>query len=205
MLTIDLKKERAALYKPSAKEPVLVDVPPMQFLMVDGEGDPNTAVAYKEAAAALFAVSYTLKFMAKKGAETHDYKVMPLEGLWRTRDGSPYDPSRKDQLCWTSMVMQPDFVTEAMVREACAEVGRKKDLPALPKLRFETFHEGPSVQIMHIGPFDDEGPTMARIHAFIGANGLARHGLHHEIYLTAIMPDTPEKMRTVLRQQVTRS
>ncbi len=199
MAKIDLKKELKQFYNPSAKEVVAVDVPAMNFLMIDGEGDPNTAPQYAASIEALFSVSYALKFMIKKGTGV-DYGVMPLEGLWWVDDMTKFSVERKDEWKWTSMIMQPKYVTAEYVNAAIENTRKKKDLPALPKLRFEKFHEGPAVQIMHIGPFSAEEPNIAKMHAFIQNSGHTLSGKHHEIYLSDIRKTAPEKLKTVLRQ-----
>lgn len=199
MQTLDLKKESKHLYQPSAKEVVAVEVPAFQFLMIDGEGDPNTSQAYAQAVEALFSVSYTAKFMVKKGNLAIDYGVMPLEGLWWADDMSTFLLNDRAQWKWTMMIRQPDFVTPALLQEAINEVGRKKQLPAVPRLRIETFAEGRCAQVLHIGPFSEEGPTIQRVHAFIEArSGLS--GKHHEIYLTDIRRADPAKWKTIIRQ-----
>lgn len=200
MAKIDLKKELKYLYGPSAREPVMVDVPPLKFLMVDGQGDPNNSREYAEALEALYAVGYTLKFMAKGQDPDMDYTVMPLEGLWWSEDMDSFLTGAKDKWLWTSLMMQPDFITDEMVAEAREGVRRKKDPVALDKLRFETFEEGKSAHIMYFGPFADEGPTIQRIHDFIEEQGCTRRGLHHEIYLSDPRRTAPEKLRTVIRQ-----
>ena len=203
MAKIDHKKELKHLYRPSAKQVSVVDVPAMTFLMVDGRGDPNTSLAYQQALEALYSLSYTLKFKIKKGAGV-DYTVMPLEGLWWTDDPSLFSASDSDKesWSWTSMVMQPDVVTLASVEEALAEVQQKKDPPALDRVRFEAYHEGLSAQIMHIGPYAAEEPTIARLHRFIAGEGYALRGKHHEIYLSDPRRTAPERMRTVIRQPI---
>ena len=202
MIKIDFKKELKLLYNPSVKEAAIVDVPPMNYLMVDGTGDPNTAQEYKEAIEALYAVAYALKFTIKK-EQAIDYGVMPLEGLWWTDDMAQFSPENKDIWKWTAMIMQPEYVTTELVESALEQVAKKKKLPALSKMRFESFHEGLSAQIMHIGPFSAEGPTILKLHAFIKENGYEFDGLtgkHHEIYLSDVRRVAPEKMRTVIRQ-----
>jgi hypothetical protein len=196
---IDFKKELKHLYQPSVKEVVQVDVPVMNFLMVDGEGDPNTSQAYVEAIEALFSVSYTLKFMVKKGGLTIDYGVMPLEGLWWSDDMAKFSPDDKSIWKWTAMIMQPDFVTGEMVDDAIAEVKKKKNPAAIVKVRFASWLEGKSAQIMHIGPFSEEGPTIQKVHQFIDAKG-KRRGKHHEIYLSDIRKADPKKWKTIIRQ-----
>jgi len=203
MTKVDLKKELKDLYQPSAKAFAVVDVPAMQYLMVDGHGDPNTAQAYKDAVEALYAVAYKLKFASKKGLDK-DYVVPPLEGLWWAEDMASFTTMRdKSAWDWTMMIMQPSWITQEMVEEAVEQVGAKKDLPALPKLRFETYHEGLAVQIMHVGSYDDEAPTIHRMHhEFMPQNGYEPAGKHHEIYLGDPRKVAPEKLKTVLRQPV---
>jgi hypothetical protein len=170
----------------------------MNFLMVDGEGNPNSAAGYKEAVGALFSVAYTLKFMVKK-AGVEDYGVMPLEGLWWTADGKVGVPENKDDFLWTMMIMQPEAVTHEMVAAAVGQVREKKGLVGLERVHFERFEEGRSAQILHVGPFATEGPTVARIDAFIAERGGQMAGKHHEIYLTDMTKTVPERLRTVVR------
>ncbi|MFB0504845.1 MAG: GyrI-like domain-containing protein [Candidatus Bathyarchaeia archaeon] len=202
MRKIDLKKELKQLYNPPEKEAVIVDVPKMSFLMVDGQGDPNTAQEYKDAIEALYAVSYSLKFMIKKGKEV-DYVVMPLEGLWWTEDMTEFTMENKDAWKWTSMIMQPPYVTQELVQKALKQVEEKRNLPALSKMRFKSFHEGLSLQIMHIGPYSAEGPTIERLHNFIREKGYGLRGKHHEIYLSDPRRSKPGKLNTVIRQPIT--
>jgi hypothetical protein len=199
MAKIDFKKELKHLYNPSVKKVEIVDVPKMNFLMIDGFGDPNTAQEYKDAVEALFAVSYALKFMVKKEKGV-DYGVLPLEGLWWTDDMAQFSMENKDVWKWTSMIMQPEYVTENLVSKALEQVEKKKNPPALPKIRFESFHEGLSAQTMHIGPYSAEGTTIERLHNFIKENGYELRGKHHEIYLSDPRRSAPERMKTVIRQ-----
>ena len=202
MRKIDLKNELKQLYNPPEKEAVIVDVPKMNFLMVDGQGDPNTAQEYKDAIEALYAVSYTLKFMIKKGKEV-DYVVMPLEGLWWTEDMTEFTMGNKDAWKWTSMIMQPPYVTQELVQKALKQVEERRNLPALSKMRFGSFHEGLSVQIMHIGPYSAEGPTIERLHNFIREKGYGLRGKHHEIYLSDPRRSKLGKLKTIIRQPIT--
>lgn len=199
MKRIDLKKELKHLYQPSAKEVVQVEVPSFQFLMIDGEGDPNTSQAYAQAIEALYAVSYTAKFMVKKGPQAIDYAVMPLEGLWWADDMSAFATGDKSKWKWTMMIMQPDFVDAAVIQAAVDEVRRKKALPAVGQLRLEKFAEGLCAQVLHIGPFSEEGPAIQRVHDFIKARS-ALTGKHHEIYLSDIRRASPDKWKTIVRQ-----
>ncbi len=199
MKKIDLKKDLKALYKASAKEVMPVEVPAFRFLMADGIGDPNTSRAYAEAIEALFSVSYTAKFMVKKGPQEIDYAVMPLEGLWWADDMSVFANNDKAQWQWTVMIMQPDFVADEVIENALADVRQKKDLPGIDRLRLERFHEGRCAQLLHVGPFSEEGPAITRLHAFIEAQS-SRVGKHHEIYLSDIRRAAPAGWKTILRQ-----
>ncbi len=198
MKKIDLKKDLKHLYQPSAKEVVQVEVPMFKFLMVDGEGDPNTSQEYAQAVEALFSVSYTAKFMVKKGAQVIDYAVMPLEGLWWADDMSAFVANDKANWKWTMMIMQPSFVANEIIEAAIVEVRRKKKLPGIDKLRLENFSEGFCAQILHVGPFSEEGPTIERLHEFID-NRTSRTGKHHEIYLSDIRRADPKKWKTIIR------
>jgi len=200
MRKVDLKKERKHLYKPSIKKIEIVDVPKMNFLMIDGQGDPNKTREFQEAVEALFSLSYTAKFMVKKGEQAVDYSVMPLEGLWWTDDMAAFSTERKGEWKWTVMIMQPEYVTDELLEKAIDRVKKKKKLAALSKLRFESYHEGPAAQIMHIGPFSEEGPTIEKIHRFINENGYELAGRHHEIYLSDFRKAAPKKLKTVIRQ-----
>lgn len=201
MSKLDLKKQYRGLYNPSVKECSVVDVPKLQFLMIDGSGDPNTATAYREAIEALYGMSYTLKFLSKN-TEAIDYVVMALEGLWWTDDMADFSEDDKSAWSWTAMMMQPDHITEAHVETALGELRAKKNPPALDRIRFEPFREGLSVQIMHIGPYADEAPTIARLHQFAADQGYRLRGKHHEIYLGDPRRTAPERLRTVIRQPV---
>jgi hypothetical protein len=199
MKKIDYKKGLKLLYGPSAWEVALVQVPTMNFLMVDGQGDPNLSKPYQEAVEALFSVAYAIKFKVKKTLAI-DYGVLPLEGLWWADDMAAFSIRDKSAWKWTMMIMQPEFVNAAMARETITEVKKKKELPALALLRFEKFAEGKSAQILHVGPFAAEGPTIAKVHAFIASIGGKLSGKHHEIYLSDIRKADPAKWKTVIRQ-----
>lgn len=202
MEKIDLKKEFKQLYMPKNKDWELVDVPAMNFLMIDGAGNPNTAQSYREAVEALFSVSYTLKFMSKRQLDK-DYTVMPLEGLWYADDMSVFETFDKDAYQWTMMIMQPEWITKEMAIQAIATVQEKKGLPRLSELRFEAYHEGKSLQLIHIGSYDDEAPKLAYLHhEYMPKNGLKFNGNHHEIYIGDPRKSAPEKLKTILRQPV---
>lgn len=200
MTKVDLRKELKQLYLPSAKAIAEVQVPAFTFLMVDGQGDPNNSADYTEAVEALFTVAYTAKFMMKKApAGSRDYAVMPLEGLWWADDLAAFHNGDRASWRWTLMIMQPSFVPHEVLLTAIEQAGKKKKLPALPRLRIETFEEGRCAQILHVGPFTDEGPVIERLHAYIEARGHLR-GRHHEIYLTDIRRTDPSRWKTVIRQ-----
>jgi hypothetical protein len=202
MERIDLKQTLKQLYRQSADAPSIVEVPELPLLMVDGTGNPNTAPAYAEAVEALYSVAYTLKFMLKKGPAGLDYAVMPLEGLWWADDPAAFISADKDAWHWTMMIVQPEAVTHELVRQAASQAAQKKILPALVRLRLQRFHEGPAAQILYLGPFAAEGPTIERLHQFIAQQGYERRGKHHEIYLSDPRRTAPERMRTIIRQPI---
>jgi len=199
MEKLDLKKQFKSVYQASAKSVTGVDVAAFNFLMIDGQGDPNSSDHYSAAVEALFTVSYTLKFMIKKSSAAIDYVVMPLEGLWWADDMAAFVADRKGEWRWTMMIMQPDFITAQMATEAIAAAGKKKSLPALQQLRFESFAEGHCAQVLHKGPFTEEGPTIDRLHQYINEHGKLT-GKHHEIYLSDIRKAAPENWKTIIRQ-----
>jgi len=200
MKKIDFKKKLKHLYKPSAKKVDIVEVPQFNYLMIDGEGDPNTSQRFQDAIDVLYPLSYTLKFMIKRGEIGIDYGMLPLEGLWWAEDMSSFSVENKNGWKWTLMIMQPELVTKEMVHKAIEQVRTKKNPASLPLVRFESFEEGKVAQIMHIGPFSEEGSTVAKVHSFIEESGSQRTGKHHEIYLSDIRRATPEKWKTIIRQ-----
>ena len=198
MTKVDLKKELKDLYQPSAKAVCEVNVPALTYLMIDGQGDPNASKSYAAAVEALFAVSYAIKFMVKKGPTGTDYAVMPLEGLWWGDDMTNF-AKKKAEWKWTAMIMQPSFVSRKTIDAAIVDV-KKKDLAGLPRLRVETLKEGKCAQILHVGPFSEEGPTIEKVHHFIESKGSRPTGKHHEIYLSDVRKADPAKWKTVIRQ-----
>jgi hypothetical protein len=201
---LDLIKQSPELYS-AGREPALLEVPELSFLMVDGHGDPNVSPAYASAVEALYSVSYTLKFTLKRGPRQLDHRVMPLEGLWWVPDMSTFSTAAKADWDWTLMIRQLDEVDQGLLTAAVQEVSGKKALPAAPQLRLERFREGLAAQVMHIGPYAAEGPTIQRLHAFIGEHGYELSGKHHEIYLGDPRRAAPDKLRTILRQPVVAS
>ena len=198
---VDYKRELRELYAPGG-EPGIVDVPELAYLMVDGHGDPNTAPEFSEAIEALYTIAYTAKFAIKRTPEGIDYGVMPLEGLFWTPDMSAFTTEEKSAWDWTLMIMQPDLLTPEVFGQAQATAMKKKSLDAIGRVRLERLTEGLAAQILHIGPYAAEGPTIERLHAFIAEQGYARAGKHHEIYLSDPRRAAPEKMKTVVRQPI---
>lgn len=193
-------------YRARHQEFRFVDVPPLQYLMVDGHGDPNTAGEYADAIAALYPVAYTLKFASKQELG-QDYVVMPLEAQWWASDMDAFTAARdKSRWDWTTMIMTPDWITSDMFEDAVAKVAdknRRASPSSLDKVRLETLREGQCVQTLHIGPYDDEADALAAMHDDVIPNaGMRMTGKHHEIYLSDARRVEPSKLRTILRQPV---
>ncbi|WP_431074315.1 GyrI-like domain-containing protein [Microbacterium phyllosphaerae] len=208
-MATDPKKTLDA-YQAKRGEFRILEIPAMQYLMIDGAGDPNTAPAYSDAVAALFPLAYTLKFESRKSLGV-DTVVMPLEGLWHAPDMESFTSRRdKSAWLWTLMILVPDHVTPEMFAdavEAVTQKSAKKKLatPALRSVRLETLDEGLCVQTLHVGSYDDEAPVLDDLHQrFIPESGLRMTGLHHEIYLSDVRRVEPAKLRTILRQPVER-
>ena len=203
MSKLDLRKELRSFYT-AKRKPAIVDVPAGRFLAITGRGEPG-GDAYRAALNALYSVAYTLKFRCKK--EGRDFTVMVLEGLWwwDAPAAAPGEAPPREEWNWKSMIRQPDFVTEEMAEAAKEEAKAKKGLPEIDRVVLETFDEGLSAQIMHVGPYSEEGPTIERLHAFIAENGYRPRGLHHEIYLSDPRRTPPERWRTIIRQPVERA
>lgn len=213
MAAFDFKKEYKDLYLPKNK-PGIIDVPPMRFIMAKGKGDPNTSASYKEAVEVLYGLSYSIK-MSKMGntqpAGYFDYVIPPLEGLWWFEDNF-FDGSvigRKDEFSWVIMIRQPEFVTPEVMETAKASLTKKKPGIDTAIARLEDFTEGLCAQIMHIGSYDDEPPTIAALEEFIESQGYRTEmcGLrqHHEIYLGDPRKTAPEKLKTVIRHPIVKA
>jgi len=211
MKILDLKKQYKYLYQPSAKKIESVQVPNLQFAMIDGAiekgSEPGKSSSFAEATMALYGLSYTLKFMLKKRrTNAIDYPVMALEGLWWVEDGM-FDITVKDNWFYTLMILQPDVITKDIFEEAREQVRKKKgNSEMLSKVRLTHFEEGLCVQVMHIGPYATEPATIERMREFMQENGLrdnvGPNGKHHEIYMSDPRRVAPEKMKTVLRHPV---
>lgn len=201
MEKIDFKKSLKTLYNAPAERFARVDVPQLRYVMVDGEGNPNTAAAYKTAVEWLFSVSYAMKFASKRELGK-DYVVPPLEGLWWADDPADFTARRKEQWRWTMMVMAPDFVGQSLYEAALAKTRAKLTEPP-ETLRLDSLIEGLSLQTLHIGSYDDEGPILAHLHEeLMPAEKLDFNGKHHEIYLSDPRKTLPDRLKTILRQPV---
>jgi hypothetical protein len=202
MAPYDVKRELKAFYAPRNREWQLVEVPPQQFVAVDGVGDPNTSADYVRAVEALYAVAYTVKFASKRAGR--DFVVGPLEGLWWSADPSVFTTRAKESWHWRMLISVPDWVTADQVKESTDAALAKKKLPTIADVRHETLREGTAAQVLHIGSYDDETPLLTHLHdEYLPANNLTLTGLHHEIYLGDPRRTAAEKLRTVIRQPVT--
>jgi hypothetical protein len=202
MKKIDLRKQLKYLYSPSASKAQTVEVPRFNFIMVDGKGDPD-GPEFSDAINALYNLSFTLKFTIKK-EKSVDYPVMALEALW-WGDATGFNVADRKSWNWTAMIMQPELVTPALFKRAVEEVRKKKDIKALEVAKLEAFHEGLSAQIMHVGPYSAEAPTIERLQEYISESGGKPRGKHHEIYLGDPRRAAPSKLRTILRQPFEKS
>ncbi|MFN3602020.1 MAG: GyrI-like domain-containing protein [Dietzia sp.] len=205
MSNFDIKRERRDLYDGRVGRFDVVEVPPMRFLMADGRGDPNTSEDYRRVLEALYTTSYAVRAMAK--AELgRVHTVGPLEGLWYAEDLGVFTARDKDAWRWTMMIWQPEWVTADMTASAVEKVTTTKPAVAVDRIRCEEFSEGPAVQTLHVGPYDAEGPTIARMHEeIIPGHGLIASGVHHEIYLSDARKTDPARLRTIMRQPVARA
>jgi hypothetical protein len=199
---IDFKKELDS-YRAGHEVFRILDVPPQQYLAIDGSGDPNTSPEFTAAVESLYPLAYALKFASKRELD-RDYVVMPLEGLWWAENMDAFTAARdKGQWSWTLLMMVPDWIDHERFLDAVAAAGKKADPPRLAEVRLQRLEEGRCVQTLHIGPFDDEAPLLQRMHEeFLPSHGLRMTGRHHEIYLSDARTVAPEKRRTILRQPV---
>ncbi len=199
---VDFKREMKPFFHAPVGQFVEVDLPCMRFVMVDGAGDPNTAEAYQVALHWLYPISFGMKFLSKVEAG-RDYVVPPLEGLWWAEDPQDFVRRNKAAWHWTMMIMVPEFVSAQMFDQAREKAADKLGLPPPPTLRLEEMREGRCLQTLHIGSYDAEGPTLARLHDEIMPElGLTFNGPHHEIYLGDPRRVAPERLKTLLRQPV---
>ena len=197
---LDLRKLHRECYQVSDKDFQIVCVPRMQFLMIDGCGDPTKQPQFGQCVEALYCVAYTLKFMLK--GQHEDYVVPPLEGLWWMDDPHEFSLELKDQWKWTLMIAQPDFISAQMVEQAMSQAREKKPLALLNEVRLASYEEGLACQILHIGPYENEADVIQRMHAFIHLRGHHLRGKHHEIYMNDPRRLPPDKYKTILRQAI---
>lgn len=190
METIDFTRQYRDIYTARKGMPRIVEVPELQYLMFDGTGEPGNE-RFLAGIQALYSVSYPVRFAIKQ-RDRIAYKVMPLQGLWG-------DPQAGWE--WTLMIMQPDFVTKAEIDEG-VEAALAKGVAAAAEVRLERFTEGRCAQVMHVGPYSEEEPTIALLHDYIAEHGLAPSGLHHEIYLGDPNRSKPENLKTIIRRPV---
>ena len=209
-MAFDFKKEYKEFYMPKGK-PEIVTIPKANYIAVRGKGDPNDeGGAYQQAVGILYAVAYTLKMSYKTDYRIEgffDYVVPPLEGFWWQDGVDGIDDSDKSTFNWISVIRLPDFVTQNDFDWAAAAAEKKKHLDC-SKAEFLTIDEGLCVQIMHIGPFDDEPATVSMMNAYLLENGyendFSDSRLHHEIYLSDARKVAPEKWKTVIRHPIKR-
>lgn len=201
MTKVDYKKELKKFYTARPGKPAVVTIPKMNFIIIDGKGDPSTSSDYMDAIQTLYPVAYTLKFLCKN-KYGEDFRVMPLESLWWTKNMADFSEKNKNDWLWSAMIMQPAVVTAKRFAEAIELVKNKKPPKLLNKVRFEVYDEGRAAQVLHVGPYAEEGPTIKRLHAFIRQQGgkldAAKH--HHEIYLGDPRRTDPSRLKTLIRQ-----
>jgi hypothetical protein len=203
MTRYDVKRELNRCYAPANRDWALVDVPEQRFIAIDGHGDPNTSASFARAVEALYAVAYTIKFASKRADPDRDVVVGPLEGLWWSDRPESFITRDKDEWQWRLLISQPDWITDDAIADAQRTAQAKKGAEAISHVRRETLREGTCAQALHIGPFDDEGPALAKLHdEYLAANNLRMTGPHHEIYLSDRRRTAPAKLRTILRQPV---
>jgi len=204
MEKVDFKQVFKAYYSPKPGQPEIITLPKMQFVMVDGKGDPNNSAQFQNAIGALYGIVYGLKFGRKKAGLQPDYSIGPLQALWWSDQGKDFASIQKKDWSWTLMIWLPDFINAKEVQEQVDLVKVKKPNPALDGAHLESFNEGTVVQIMHIGPYDAEQPNIELIHDFARQHGYQLDGKHHEIYLGDPRRAKPEKLRTIIRQPIRR-
>jgi hypothetical protein len=199
-MKVDFKKTLQPLYNPSKKGIHTIEVPRLNFLMLDGKGDPNSSLEYQQAIEALYAMSYGLKFALK--SQGFDHIVPPLEGLWWMENMNEFSLANKARWEWTMIVMQPEWVTTEWVEKVRIDTQKKKSNPSISRIRFEVLEEGLAVQTLYTGAYENEAATIAEMHHFIRTKGYQTNGKHHEIYLGDPRKTSPERLKTILRQPI---
>lgn len=201
MTKIDYKQQFKEFYSGKTGQPITLTIPPMNYIMIDGQGDPETGEEYMHAIQTLYPIAYTIKFYCKNQLG-RDFSVMPLEGLWWAEDMSDFSKGNKHNWHWTAMIMQPDVVTQEIFATALHQTAAKKPLPSVDKVHFKSYDEGRVAQVMYVGPYAEEAETIQALHRYIAEQGgtlqNAKH--HHEIYLGDPRRTAPERLRTIIRQ-----
>jgi len=205
MEKIDFKKKYPALYNLKNNTMSIVEVPEFSYLMVDGTGDPNNSTEFQQAIEALFSLSYTIKFMVKNGPLGIDYGVMPLEGQWYMDNMKEFSMERKSDWKWTIMIMQPDFITKEIVSEGLKLVKSRKNLPSIDAVLFKKQSDGLCAHTLYTGPYSEETETIIKLHQYITHNGYKLTGKHREIYLNDMRRTAPAKLKTIIRQPITKA
>lgn len=198
---IDLKKDYKILFTASAKDVTFIGIPAFNFLMIDGDGDPNSK-KFQESVKSLYSVAYSIKNICKRDSKLSDFTVSPLEGLWWTENPEGFNIAKRDNWKWTLLIMLPEFVTSEIFEKAKTDVLNKKECDLADVVRFEYFDEGACAQIMHIGPYSTEQSTVLILSTTIKKAGYKLRGKHHEIYLGDPRKTAPEKLRTIIRQPI---
>lgn len=201
---INFKQTFKAYYSPKAGKPEIITPPKMQFLMIDGQGNPNDSVVFQNAIQVLYAVAYGLKFSRKKAGLTPDFSVGTLEGLWWVKEGKEFAIGAKHDWVWTLMIWMPDFITKQDITQQLAVVKAKKPDLAFDTLRLESFNEGTCVQIMHVGPYSEEEASVTLMDNYAQEHGYRQSGKHHEIYMGDPRRAAPDKLKTIIRHPITK-
>ena len=199
---LDLLKQKKDLYSASLNKVTFLTISPLNYLMINGEGDPNTSQLYKDSLQALYSLAYALKFAIKKDKPSINFKVMPLEGLWWIDDMNLFSVKNKGDWKWVMMILQPDLINHILVKEICEQVVQKKGLLLAKKVRLEQYIEGDCAQLLHLGSYSAESENIEKLHKTIFKHGYQRKGKHHEIYLNTPLKTTPEKLKTIIRQPI---
>jgi len=196
MYKVDHRKTLQHLYHSSSKAPTLIDVPPMNFLMMDGHGKP-TGTGFQEAAGTLYPLAYILKFMVRAACDI-DYHVMPMEVRWRV-------DRQKKEFAWTMMLMQPEYVTQELMAEARQKVLPKVEAALLERVRFESFTEGMCIQFLHVGPYEGMDAALEKMLAAADARGyVVPVRSAHDIYLNDVRKTKPQNLKAIMRLPVVR-
>jgi len=188
-------------YRASVQVPSIIDLPVMNYIMVDGSGEPRASLQYREAIAALRGVAKALRVRAKR-ITGKTFAELPLEGLWWFSDGHDHAPRHSRDIKWTLMIMQPPLINAAMFDQVAEEFQDRHAFAALSEMRFQAVDEGRCVQLMHEGAYATERTTLDRLYEFMRERDMKFNGPHHEIYLTDPATTPQADLRTIVRQPV---